>query len=57
MCYATIRSENDTMFLKIESNWMERVSKGVWNYYKFGKWSCSIGNDQYLRNQSVQFHL
>ena len=57
MCYATIRSENDIMFLKIESNWMERVSKGVWNHFKFGKWSCSIGNDQNLRNQSGQFHL
>ena len=57
MCYAAIRSENDIMFVKIESNRMERISKGVWNHINFGKWSYDIGNDQYLRNQSGKFHF
>ena len=55
--YDTImRSESD-MFVKIKSNWMERISKDVWNHFNFGKWSSNIENDQNLRNQSLQFHL
>ena len=56
MGYAIMKSESD-MFGKIESNWMERISKAVWNHFDFGKWSCNIGNDQYFRNQSLQFNL
>ena len=52
-----MRSENDILFLKIESSWMERIIEGVWNHFNFEKRSYYIGNDQYLRNQSVQFHL
>ena len=49
MCHAIMRSD---MLVKIESFWMERVSKKVWNQLKFGKKSCKIGNE-YLSNQSL----
>ena len=45
------------MFVQIESDWMKRIQKRVWNHCNFGRWICCIRNDQYRGNQSLEFHL